>query len=105
MTKEKKYFKIYEELIKRGYDPDDSYNGKVVFTRANLDIYVFDDDPGEDRVRIQVHTNHRSPAQMSYNSFSQIPRERLVIDYEFPTSQDFSTYMDKVEKKYMAEVE
>lgn len=102
MTKEKKYFKIYEELIDRGYDPDDAYNGKVVFTRANLDIYVFDDDPGEDRVHIQAHTNHRTPAQARQNSIS---REGLVIDYKFPTSQDFSTYMDKVEKKYMVEVE
>lgn len=102
MTKKDKYFKIYEELIKRGYDPDDSYRGKVVFTRANLDIYVFDDDPGEDKVHIQVHTNHRTPARAEYNS---IAREGLVIDYEFPTSQDFNAYMDKVEEKYMVEVE
>ena len=89
MTKKDKYFKIYEELINRGYDPDDAYIRKVVFTRANLDVHVFDDDPGEDKVHIQIRTNYRN----------------TVIDYEFPTSQDFSAYMDKVEKKYMAEVE
>lgn len=89
MTKEDKFFKVYEDLINRGYDPDDAYNRKVVFTRANLDVHVFDADPGEDKVHIQIRTNYRS----------------IVIDYEFPTSQDFSAYMDKVEKKYMAEVE
>lgn len=100
MTKKDKYFKIYEELIKRGYDPDDSYNGKVVFTRANLDACVFDADPGEDKVHIQVHTNHCDDSCQP-----QAGRRNIVIDYEFPTSQDFSVYMDKVEKKYMAEVE
>lgn len=100
MTKKDKYFKIYEELTKRGYDPDDSYNGKVVFTNANLDVYVLDADPGEDKVHIQVHLNHRDASYQSRPGWRNI-----VIDYEFPTSQDFSAYMDKVEKKYAAWVE
>ena len=102
MTKKDKYYEIYGELIKRSYSPDDSYTGKTTFTRANLDVHVFDDDPGEDKVHIQVRTNHRTPVQIGHNSIS---KEGLVIDYEFPTSQDFSAYMDKVEKKYMVEVE
>lgn len=99
------FYRLSGTLSTRGYSIE-AYKNGALFMYGNLIVYIVDSHTESETTPIKIYA---APKNETYKTIFKnegytLNSKYLVIDYSLPSDMDFGIYMEKVEKKYGADV-